>query len=77
VSADARVEQARGYLDGAAPVDHLPPSALVRELDAARHHLAALLAAIGELELDGPYPERVMDTDDIDPETGEEWGAEV
>ena len=71
---DQRLEAARAYLADAAqrPVEHLPPSALMKELSAARRHIFTLLAVVSEAELAAFRP---MDTSDLDPETGEEYGA--
>jgi hypothetical protein len=57
-------------------VSWLKPSELAREVEQLRHQLNAVLAVLGEPEPPGPiYPERPMDTDDIDPETGDVCGA--
>jgi hypothetical protein len=75
VSADQRVELAREYLADVrrTGVDHLPPSVLMRECAELRRQLATVLAVIdGHVCADRP-----MDTSDLNPETGEAWGAEV
>jgi hypothetical protein len=54
----------------------LKPSELAREVEQLRHQLNAVLAVLGEPQVPEPvYPDRPMDTSDIDPETGEEYGA--
>jgi hypothetical protein len=59
-------------------VSWLKPSELAREVEQLRCHVNAVLAVLGEPQAPEPiYPVRPMDTDDIDPATGEEWGAEV
>jgi hypothetical protein len=73
------VREAQAYL---AAHDHdtawLKPNELAREVEQLRHQLNAVLAVLGEPEPPEPvYPERPMDTSDIDPETGECWGVEA
>jgi hypothetical protein len=72
------VGRAHSWLDetGQTPVGQLPPSALMEQLDAARIHLAAVLAVISELDAWQPGPERPMDCSDVDPETGEAFGVD-
>ena len=74
---DTRAEQAREYLDGARqrPVDHLPPSRLMTELAETRRQLAAVLALL-DGQASRPAADRVMDTSDLDPGTGDCWEAE-
>jgi len=75
VSADQRVELAREYLAGVrrASVDQLPPSVLMRECAELRRQLGVVLAVI-----DGhACADRPMDISDLDPETGEAYGAEL
>jgi hypothetical protein len=72
---DQRVEQARQF-SGAhqVPASHLRPSEMQAEIESLRWHLQQLLAVLGEPQAPGPvYPQRPMDTSDIDPETGECW----
>ena len=70
MSADPRLELARRWLaeDSRTPVDHMPPSQLMKSLESARRHLAAVLDA-------RPEAFRPMDTSDINPATGECWGV--
>ena len=106
MSTDARVGQARVYADShQQPVSQLPPSALIRQLEDTRRHLAAVLSAIStgvdseswtcagcggqmighrpaddlcaDCRASRPVADRPMDTSDLDPETGECWGAGV
>src|SRR5262249_47489350 len=75
VSADQRVELAREYLAGArrTGVGHLPPSVLMRECAELRRQLGVVLDVIdGHVCADRP-----MATDDLDPETGEQWSVEA
>jgi hypothetical protein len=75
---DPRTAQARAYLAevSCTPVDHLPPLRLIAECRQSRAHLAAVLAVISEVDASGPFPERPMDTSDIDIETGEAFGVD-
>ena len=75
MSADQRVELAREYLAGArrTGVGHLPPSVLMRECAELRRQLGVVLDVIdGHVCADRP-----MATDDLDPETGEQWSVEA
>jgi hypothetical protein len=55
-------------------VEWLKPSELAREVEQLRQQLSAVLAVLSEpQEPELIYPDRPMDTSDIDPETGECW----
>jgi hypothetical protein len=69
------VRDAQAYLaEHDRDVSWLKPSELAREVEQLRQQLNAVLAVLGEPQAPGPvYPDRPMDTDDIDPATGECW----
>ena len=72
------VREAQAYLAAHdRDVSWLKPSELAREVEQLRHQLSAVLAVLGEPQVPQVprpvYPDRPMDTSDIDPETGECW----
>jgi hypothetical protein len=77
IASDPRVERAQAYLD-----DHsqdtawLKPSELASEVQELRTHLAAVLTVIAALAAERLSAHRPMCTDDINPDTGECFGAE-